>query len=120
MTTTHNKGLQAEHLAAKFLQGKGYHVLKHRYYGAGCEIDLITTTHNTLVFVEVRYRRTQIIAHHSITRQKQDRLIRAAQHFLTQDVLIMQKYPFIRFDVVLLSKESLSIVHIENAFGVNT
>ncbi|MDP2194123.1 MAG: YraN family protein [Alphaproteobacteria bacterium] len=119
MTTVQNKGLNAEHLAAEFLKDKGYHILKHRYHGAGCEIDLIATIQQTLIFVEVRYRRTQIMAQYSITAQKQARLIRAAQHFLAQDTQILQKFPFIRFDVVLLSKESHSIFHIENAFGVN-
>lgn len=77
------------------------------------EIDLILEDCGTLVFVEVRLRRSRHFggAAASITAHKQGKLIRAAQHYLQQQAA----QPPCRFDAVLL--EGGRMEWIKDAFG---
>jgi putative endonuclease len=117
MTEAYIVGLNAEALAKNFLEQKGYKIINQRYRAASGEIDLIATQESLLTFVEVRYRKKNRNAIESITLLKKQRLTSTAQHFLANNTDLIKKYPFIRFDVVLLSKDSSIIHHIENAFG---
>lgn len=111
-----DKGIKAEEASALFLERQGYECIATRYKGNGGEIDIIAVKDNVLVLVEVRFRKTIMTAAESITPLKMERLRKAADYFLMQNPTIFEKHPFIRFDVVLLSKDG-KIVHIENAFG---
>lgn len=93
-------GAKAEELAAVFLQRRGLAVVEKNYRCRQGEIDLICIDNQVLVFVEVRLRRNQSFggAAESITRQKQRRIILAAQHYLAK----LSKLPPCRFDAVLL------------------
>lgn len=117
MSESYTIGLKSETLAKDFLEQKGYKTINERYRGASGEIDLIVTKETCLVFVEVRYRKKNRNAIESITLLKKQRLTTAAQHFIANNSDLIKNYPFIRFDVVLLSKDSSMIQHIENAFG---
>ena len=83
------------------------------------EIDLIALDGPTLVFVEVRTRRSLQAGHpaESITTEKQARLTRAALAFLKQKGLLEQPS---RFDVVAVTwpedSRSPRIEHYKNAF----
>lgn len=106
-------GKQAENLAADFLQRQGLRLVEKNYRCRMGEIDLIMDDLATRVFVEVRLRRNRNFggAAESITRVKQGRLIRAAQHYLQQ----LPKQPQCRFDAVLL--DGLKIEWIKDAFS---
>jgi putative endonuclease len=52
------RGRWAEHLAALYLQLKGYRILGRRLRTAGGEIDILARHGDTLVFVEVKRRAT--------------------------------------------------------------
>lgn len=95
------EGEKAEALAAAFLQRQGLSVVEKNYRCRQGEIDLICRDGSALVFVEVRLRRSQGFggAAESITRQKQRRIILAAQHYLAK----LGKLPSCRFDAVLLN-----------------
>ncbi len=95
-------GDDAEEQALRHLLAKGLMLVTRNFKSpgrGGGEIDLIMrTTDGTLVFVEVRHRKS---ASHggaaaSITPLKQRRLIFAAQHFLSR----LPRLPPCRFDVV--------------------
>lgn len=77
-------GRHAEQYAEKYLHQQGLQLLQRNYRCRGGEIDLIMTDDETLVFVEVRYRRHQGFggAAASVDRYKQQRLLVAAQHYL--------------------------------------
>lgn len=77
-------GRHAEHLAALFLQRKGYGIIARNWRCALGEIDLITRDGQTLVFVEVRARRAaqRGLAEESITPAKQRRLAALAEAYL--------------------------------------
>ena len=116
MAKSYDDGLKAEQEAESFLVKKGYTILARRFKGNGGELDLIATKEQTVSLVEVRFRKTISDAAESITPLKRTRLYKVAEYFLSQNTEICEKYPFIRFDVVLLSKDG-SIMHIEDVFG---
>jgi putative endonuclease len=80
-------GAVAEDVAARFLARQKLGVLARNYRVRGGEIDLVCEDGRTIVFVEVRLRSNQRFggAAASITRSKQQRLIVAARHWLSQN-----------------------------------
>jgi putative endonuclease len=90
-------------MAARFLQNKGL-ILVHANYGTKAgEVDLIMRDKQTLVFVEVRYRRHRdwASAEESITQSKQLKIIKAASQYLQQKRLTDKVN--CRFDVVAIN-----------------
>lgn len=115
---TQHAGLWAEELAARHLAAQGLKEVSRNYRCAMGEIDLIMTEGATLVFVEVRYRANTRFgrAEETVGYRKQQRLIKAAQHFL-QTRRDSAGRPC-RFDVVAISgaDEQRQIDWIKGAF----
>lgn len=101
-----NQGLVAEKLAATFLTQQGLKLVASNYHCRYGEIDLIMQEGNTLVFVEVRLRSNSRFgsAATSITPQKQQKLIRTAQHYLQQHAIQSR----CRFDAILMQQADMS------------
>jgi putative endonuclease len=99
-------GPLAEELAARFLEARGLTVLARNVRCRGGEIDLVCRAEKTLVFVEVRLRRSACCggAAASITARKQQRVILAARHYLAAHE---QSDRACRFDCVLLDGEKI-------------
>ena len=95
------KGRRAENAAALWLQLKGYRIRDRRARTPACEIDLIAVKKNTLVFIEVKSRRTQDAALESVTPQLRRRLEQAARIWVTSRHKLQSH--LWRFDLVLLS-----------------
>lgn len=114
--STKARGDAAESAALEYLQARGMRLLARNYRTpgrGGGEIDLIVrAADGTVVFVEVRSRRTAAAggAGASIGHFKQARIVRAAQHYL----LRWRVCPAMRFDAVLI--ENGQIRWIEAAF----
>ncbi|MBC7696794.1 MAG: YraN family protein [Bacteroidia bacterium] len=109
-----NSGLAAEKLAATFLMSHGLKLVKQNYHCRFGEIDLIMMEAKTLVFVEVRLRSNSLFgsAATSITRQKQQKLILTAQHYLQAHGECL-----CRFDAILMNKAELQHIEwVRNAF----
>ena len=112
-------GNQGEKVAAKFLKKKGMKILARQYAGEHGEIDLIANDHETVVFVEVKTRRTLDAGHpaEAVTEEKQRHLTSTAQKFLHEYQLNNVNA---RFDVIALvwSEESSKpeIEYFPNAF----
>ncbi len=51
-------GRRGERIAERYLRRHGYRILERNFRGAGAEIDLVAMDGETLVFVEVKTRRT--------------------------------------------------------------
>lgn len=96
-----NTGAQAELWAVQLLQQHGLKLVEQNYRSRFGEIDLIMLDGATLVFIEVRLRRNQDFggAAASIGSQKQQRIIRTAQHYLAS----LTHIPPCRFDAILMS-----------------
>lgn len=96
-----NRGKGAEARAASFLEAQGLFIVERNFRSRYGEIDLIARDGDTLVFVEVRARKSDAFggAAASITAAKRDKLTRTAQHYLAG----LKRTPRCRFDAVLLS-----------------
>ncbi|MEE9396471.1 MAG: YraN family protein [Methylococcales bacterium] len=109
-------GKAAEDLALTFLIDKGLKLVERNYRSRGGEIDLIMEDNEMLIFVEVRYRKTNThgSALESITLKKQAKLITCASHYLTQKRINKPT----RFDAIAVSPErdTLSIEWVPDAF----
>lgn len=95
-------GHQAEDLACAHLERSGLRILARNYRVRGGEIDCIALDNDTLVFIEVRYRKSARFggAAASIDVRKQQRVIHAAQVYLMKNP--RQNHRPCRFDCVLL------------------
>lgn len=114
------QGNQAEKLALEFLESRGLKLIEGNYHCRLGELDLVMRDGNFLVFVEVRLRRNPNFgsAAESVTRNKQDKLWRAALHF-TASRPELASLP-VRFDVIALSDMQIDDnCWIKNAFGAN-
>ena len=84
--TSYQVGLYSEFLARWFLRFHGYRILKSRYITgkntSRAEIDIIAKRKNTIVFVEVKSRKTIPAAWEAITPSQSVRLRRAAETYL--------------------------------------
>ena len=92
-------GAEAEELALNYLRQRGLKLRERNYCCRGGELDLVMEEGGALVFVEVRFRRSERFggAVESIDRRKRERLWLAAQHYLQHQRL--EHLPC-RFDVV--------------------
>ena len=83
-TVCNNKGQAYETKACLYLQQRGLTLLQRNYRSRHGEIDLIMQEADSLVFVEVRYRRSNRFGSgaESVSYHKQARLIATAAHYL--------------------------------------
>lgn len=110
-------GDEGERSAARYLRRHGLRVITRNYRTNRGEIDLIARDGDTLVFVEVKTRRSGHPAE-AVTPEKERRLTLAALQFLHRYGLLEQRC---RFDVVAVvwpesSPGSPSIEHFVSAF----
>lgn len=109
----YKSGLFAESLARLYFAMKGYRVLAARYRTPVGEIDLIVKRGKSIAFVEIKRRQSLDAAAESIQPRQQQRITRAAQHFLKSQPRL--EGCLLRFDVLLLSPANWPR-HIENAW----
>ena len=107
------RGESAEQQAHNFLIDKGLKPVHRNFRCKQGELDLIMTDRQTLVIIEVRFRKTDKYgsAAESVTRAKQSRIIAATHVYLTSQKTDCP----IRFDVIAISGNG-NIDWIQNAF----
>lgn len=113
-------GAQGEELAAAFLQCAGYRIVERNFRCKGGEADIVARDGKTLVFVEVKARRslTYGVPQLAVTSFKQRQISKAALTWLAKNRL--QDAPA-RFDVIavmLFADGTHRIEHIPNAFDL--
>ena len=108
-------GVDAEALAASFLEARGLHIIARNYRCRLGEIDLVARDGATTVFVEVRRRASNAFggAAASITSKKRLKLLKAARHYLSR----LRTLPQCRFDALLIEGQPPRIEWIRDAFG---
>jgi putative endonuclease len=113
-------GKEGERIAERYLKKKGYKLIERNYRCKGGELDLIALDRRVVVFVEVKARTGQGYGSpvEAVEYHKQQRMIRAAQVFLSEKNLHQRDA---RFDVVGVSWPGGKPVveHIENAFELS-
>ncbi len=93
-------GQLAEDQALLYLQKQGLKLVVRNFSCRSGELDLIMRDKDTLVFIEVRYRKQAQYGSsaETVTCKKQRKLIKAAQYFLGTQQLT--DWPACRFDVM--------------------
>ena len=117
MKNTTSIGNQAETLACKYLEAKQYKIVERNYKDRFCEIDIVASHRDYIVFVEVKYRSRSDFggAAGSITPSKALRMSRSAQYWLATRDGYLQSQP--RIDVITFAGDILApeVSHIEDA-----
>ncbi|WP_047151633.1 YraN family protein [Aneurinibacillus tyrosinisolvens] len=110
-------GREGEELACRYLESIGFQLEAANFRTRTGEIDLIMRDTNTLVFIEVKTRRSHSFGHggESITRAKQNKIRETALAYMRW----REEYAAsIRFDAVIITYRQASpeILHIPSAF----
>ena len=109
-------GKLGEELAVNYLIEKGYEILERNWRNIHKEIDIIAKDGTDLVIVEVKTRQTDEYGDPdvAVTKQKQWRLISAANAYVFQNRLDINT----RFDIIsIIFKDGEPVIeHIEDAF----
>lgn len=95
-----SQGRAAEALVAAHWLSRGFDVLAHRLRTQAGEIDLVVADSSTLIFIEVKSRKTLAQAAHSVRPRQQARLFEAANCVLAARGDWVRSD--IRFDVALV------------------
>ncbi len=113
----YKKGQAGEAIACRYLENKGYCLRDLNYKKASGEIDLILEKDQTIVFVEVKFRKNLDYGYprEAVTRAKQKRILKTALWYIKEKKC--DAYGF-RFDVVEIYGDQTdhSINHFEHAF----
>ena len=107
-------GAAYEKLAGAFLEQQGYKVIAYNFRCRLGEIDVIAKDDGYLVFVEVKYRKTDEVGNplEAVTKRKQQIISRVANYYcLTHGYGETEPC---RFDVVAIWGERIKVV--KNAF----
>jgi putative endonuclease len=110
----HRAGLSAEDAAARQYAAKGGEIAGRRVRTPHGELDLIVRFPGLVVFVEVKSRKNQAIAAHSVSEIQWRRLEAAALHYMMSLEQKPGSDPVFRFDVALAASDG-SIEIVENA-----
>jgi putative endonuclease len=116
---TRDRGRLAEQVAADHLEARGYRIIEKNFLCKLGEIDIVAQHAGELVFVEVRSRASASSLNpvFSVDRQKQKRIIRAAEIYLSKR---FRDTPPARFDVAIVTLDEPVIVEIiQDAFSTD-
>ena len=105
-------GDSGEKRAVKYLKRNGWKILKRNYKNPFGEIDIIAKKDDTVAFIEVKTRLSDLYGAPSeaVTEDRKRRYIMGAKHFFAG-----YKIDFtIRFDIIEIYRDELN--HIENAW----
>lgn len=107
-------GKKGEELAKNYLIKKGYKILEtNRRFSRLCEIDIIALDKNTLVFVEVKTRTSNICGHplEAITKTKYEHIKNGLFLYLQEN----PQYKSFRVDAIsVMLKPEVEINHLQN------
>ncbi|KJY82356.1 endonuclease [Vibrio galatheae] len=116
MLSKRAQGQHYEVAAEKYLISCGLAPIERNFHIKGGELDLIMSDGETIVFVEVRYRKNQAYGHaaETVTASKMKKLIKAATLWLGKQGLSVYSSDF-RFDLVAIHQQGEQIEWIKNA-----
>jgi putative endonuclease len=110
-------GRRGERAAEKHLRRNGYRIVARNFRAAGAEIDLVAIDGDTLVFVEVKTRRSRAAGapEEAVDERKQIRMRRAAEVFARR---YRAEDSEMRFDIVAVdaSGRRLELELVRDAF----
>ena len=108
-------GNYGEDLACQFLEKNGYKIIeRNKSFSRFCEIDIIAQIKNTLVFVEVKTRKTNSFGTplEAITKTKYNHIKQGALTYLSES---KHKFSNFRIDAIGITLEpKIEIKHLQN------
>ena len=109
-------GRLAEDKAVDLLKKKGYRIIERNFRTKSGEIDIIAEDGNTVVFVEVRFRKNKAFGtpEETIDQKKIKKIILTANRYISMKNLTGKD---IRFDVIAVDTEGIR--HIIGAFDLD-
>lgn len=111
------QGKEAEKIAAKYLENKGYQIVETNYRNGKAEVDIIAQKGIFLVFVEVKSLKKVDFGHPetNITSEKTHLLFQAADAYQYETKWKQE----IRFDAIAITflQQAYKIEHFEDAFS---
>jgi putative endonuclease len=118
MRNLRSEGTAFEDLACAYLRSRGYKILDRNVYHMRKELDVVAQTGATIVFVEVKGRRSARFGSpaEAVGNVKRRHMVEAAEAYVKSRHLTGRPC---RFDFIAVTFESgrPKITHIENAFG---
>ncbi len=112
----YNVGCIMEEQACRFLTRRNYSIICRNYRSRYGEIDIIAARCNTLVFVEVRYRRKNslVTPNESVDWSKIRKLKLTIRDFLYTHSKTASKYDFIRVDLCCITSSDAILENSSN------
>lgn len=109
-----NIGNRAEEQACKYLEKNNYKIIQRNFSSKIGEIDIIAYKNDTIIFIEVKYRRSGShgSAIEAVNYRKQKKIIKISKYFLLKNEKYYQNN--IRYDVIGISNNKID--HIKGAF----
>lgn len=111
-------GALGEKHAAQFLRNKNYKILETNFSCCFGEIDIIAKDKNSIVFVEVKTRRSTNYGKgmEAVNFHKQQKLKKAALYYINENDPVFSNIRFDVIDILIKDDQHIEIIHIENAF----
>lgn len=112
-------GNWGEDVACKYLLEAGYEVIERNFRTPYGEIDIIATLNGQLTFIEVKTRTNNLYGtpESSITAQKRNHMINAAQSFLQTHMQFDQNWQIDVISIESNSSQNPIITHFQNAIS---
>ncbi len=114
-----NLGARGEDIAVSYLKKLGYEIVERNFRCKLGEIDIVAYDGKTLVFIEVRTRRSKHFGSpiSSVSYQKQKKLITLARFYLKKYCLFDRSARFDVVGITINSRGEHEIELIRNAFS---
>lgn len=111
-------GTIGENHGAKYLKNKNYKILQLNFQCPYGEIDIVAKDKNTLVFVEVKTRRSTHFGKgmEAVNFYKQQKLRKTALYYINEKKPVFSSIRFDVIDILIQNEHEIKIEHIENAF----
>lgn len=118
MPSSRASGAGFEDLACTYLEAKGYHILERNVHLLRKEVDIVATHRDTIVFVEVKGRRSERFGSplEAVGERKRRHLLRFAGAYLKERDLWNRPCRFDVIGVRLSAGSAPAFEHLENAF----
>ncbi|MFO7887486.1 MAG: YraN family protein [Eubacteriales bacterium] len=108
-------GNRYEKIVEKYIEKKGYKILESNYRNFIGEIDIIAKNNETIIFIEVKSRKTKKygLPREAVTKRKIDKIRKCSLLYIRDNNIYNNP---LRFDVVEVYINEKIINHIKNAF----
>lgn len=95
------KGKLGEDAVCAELEKRGHAMIARNYHKRVGEIDIISAVGRYIVFTEVKTRKVgaMVSGLEAVNFAKKKKIVLTADAFLTENRDILQKYPFVRYDI---------------------